>query len=150
MKHLLITANRIFKMLTLNLSNRLIKEFVRISKEEEIYLEDSGLLPRDVTLTNYTDKYNVQKNIVKKDIVIGYEDLTEGLRVYNGENVHLFTMAVSDSVFIFFVNEDISQLIGVIRSYNQNRSSILEMNKIYRTKGLDVNGITIKPNELIG
>ncbi|RKD92657.1 hypothetical protein [Mangrovibacterium diazotrophicum] len=130
-----------------NDSIQLVSDCLTAMNREEIYFEDHDTLPRSIVEENYHDKFAVQKNILHEERVLGYTDLLKSLKQFRGDNVHLYTVASSDSVFILFFNEDNDHLIGLLRTFSQRKQDLEKLNREYREKGLDVAGISIKISE---
>ena len=136
-------ARQIVKQLTEYKSIQLVSDCLKILEKEEFYFEDNDLLPLEIAIENYLDKLVIQKNLSGEAKVIGYQALLENLKSFQGDTVHLFTIAVTDSAFIVFFNEDNKYLVGILRTFAQTKENLEKLNIEYMKKGFNVYGVSI-------
>lgn len=143
MNNLKKTALKIIKRVEGDCKSDICIDFLNALKGQEFYFEDDDLLSTEIVKENYLDKYNIQEHVLKDKSVQGYIDFNKKISEFTESEIHVFTFCVTDSAFILFFDKKLSTLIGILRSFAQNKHSIEELNRKYVTMGLETRGISI-------
>lgn len=109
-------------------------------KEEEIMINRDNTDIVQNLLLLYTDRYNIQKNVVRKETVLGYDYLLDKLKgLDKGMILKTTYVFKKDYGYVLVYSEELFSVIGVLKTLNSSLEKMKKLQLIYKKKGLKTN-----------
>ncbi|AUP79687.1 hypothetical protein [Flavivirga eckloniae] len=128
----------------------LVEECLKSLKEDEIIINKDAFSTIKRLFSFYTDKYNVQQEILKNKKIIDYELLLNELKKYS-DDLEVETSILSNfkNGFIILQLRHSGELIGILKSHKVNLDKSKDLIRTYKNKGLTLNYYYFNKGNLI-
>lgn len=117
-------------------SNIYINEMVDEIEESEVLFHPPSKLKTRHLFKIYTDRFNMQKEVTKHNLVEGWSETLNNLEEENDEYICIVSLVTKTASYIVFISTLIDRTIGVLKSRNNDLKKAMELRKLYGQKKL--------------
>lgn len=118
------------------------EEIYGLIKTDEVRIHQPFIIEAENILATYIIRERIQREVTKKEVVLGYEVVLPNLAQEKKALVAVFRVSTKESSYLIFADDALRRIIGILKFPHSNFDKEVSLGKDYREQGLEDSGET--------